>query len=88
MSGFILCLECRENLGQYKDFIKAYELCIKMLNKNILDNCHPGKLEIEHNVIPDFSDLLDSLGLTKICCRTHLLSNADFYAYLDYRTEL
>ena len=85
MSGFIVCLECGENLGQYKDFIISYDLCEKMRNKNILDNFHPGKLEIIHNVIPDFSDLLDSLGLTKICCRTHLLSDADIYSYLSPR---
>ena len=87
MSGFILCLECRKNLGQYSDFIIGYIWSKKMLNIDNL-NIHPEKLGITHNVISDFSDLLDSLGLTKICCRTHILSNDDFYSHLSHRTEL
>ena len=88
MAAFILCLECRKYLGRYKTFIEAYVYSTKILIKDILDKIHPGKLDIAHNMIPDLSDLLDSLGLVNMCCRTHILSNADFYSYLNYRTEL
>lgn len=87
MSGFVLCPECKEYLGKYKSFIDAYNLSIKIIDNTIINNINPEKLDISVNQLPTLGDLLDSLELFKICCRTHILAFTDFYKY-KYRTEL
>jgi len=77
MSGFILCLECKEFLGKYTSFIEAYILSYKIFNKKLC-SINPTKLDLTPNAIPDLKDLLDILGITKTCCRMHILTNADF----------
>lgn len=87
MSGFVLCLECKNLLGKYTKFIEAFILSSKLLYKEmcIVD---PTKLDLTPNYTPDLKDLFDTLGLTKECCRTHILTNADFYKFIFNRTEI
>ena len=87
MSGFILCLECKELLGKYTAFIEGYVLMTKMLDKNIC-NVDPSKLDMTPNFIPDLKELMDTLGIKKECCRTHILTNADFNKFIYNRTEI
>lgn len=87
MSAFILCPECKEFLGKYSAFIQGYILCYKMLNLYIC-NVDPTKLDLTPNLIPDMKDILDALKIKKTCCRMHILTNADFYEFIDNRTEV
>lgn len=87
MSGFILCLECKELLGKYTAFIEGYVLCTKMLSGDIC-NVDPSKLDLTPNFIPDLNELMNTLGIKKECCRTHILSGADFYKFIYNRTEI
>ena len=89
MSNFILCLECKEYLGKYKSFIIAYTLDMKRLNDKIIKDSHPTKLETnKQNQIDPIKDLLDSLGIKKLCCRTHLISGFDFWECLFNSNEI
>ena len=88
MSNFILCLECKEYLGQWKEFIEAYNISMKILNDNLITSINSEKIDISPNLLPPMQNLLDSLDLLKMCCRTHILTSADFYKYLDNRTEI
>jgi len=87
MSAFILCLECGNNLGKFTSFIESYILTSKMLDKDIC-NIDPTKIDLTPNLIPDMRILLDTLGIKKICCRMHILTNSDFYKFLINRTEI
>ncbi len=87
MSAFILCLECGNFLGRYASFIESYILTSKMLDKNIC-NIDPTKIDLTPNLVPDLGELLNTLGIKKLCCRTHILTNADFYKFLINRTEI
>ena len=87
MSGFILCLECKEFLGKYTSFIEGYILSYKMLNKKLC-SINPTKLDLTPNAIPGFKELLDVLDIKHICCRMHILTNADFYKFIINRIEI
>jgi len=88
MSNFILCLECKTYLGKYKSFIEAYNMSMKMLNNKLISSVNPAKIDISPDIVPDMKDLLDALNFKNSCCRTHILTSADFYKYLLNRTEL
>lgn len=88
MSNFVLCLECKEYLGRYKRFIEAYNLCMKILNDKLISDVNPEKIDISSVPVPNMKNLLDSLDIKHICCRSHEITTADFYKYLLNRTEL
>ncbi len=88
MSNFVLCLECKVFLGKYKSFIEAYNICMKMLNDKLISSISPEKIDVSQDVVFNMKDLLDVLNFEHPCCRTHILSPADFHKYLLNRTEL
>ena len=88
MSNFVLCPENKEYLGRYKTFIEAYNSCMKILNNELIDNINPEKIDISTPYITNSKNLLDSLDISHLCCRTHIITHADFYKYLVNRTEL
>ncbi len=89
MSNFILCPECKKYLGKYRLFIEAYDMCIKMMDENI-SSIDPGNLGISPSaeICKQISDLLDALNITNICCRTHCVTNADFYSFLNFKEQI
>ena len=48
----------------------------------------PEKIDISTPYITNSKNLLDSLDISHLCCRTHIITHADFYKYLVNRTEL
>lgn len=89
MSNFILCLECKKYLGKYKLFIEAYTMCIKMLDDKI-DSVSPDNMNTVPSLDLDINmgDLLDALKIDNICCRMHTITAADFFSFLDMKTEI
>jgi len=89
MSNFILCPECKKYLGKYRLFIEAYDMCIKMIDGDIMST-NASNLDLIPNAKLDKkkADLLDALDITNICCRTHCITNADFYSFLNFKEQL
>jgi DNA-directed RNA polymerase subunit N (RpoN/RPB10) len=79
MSSFILCPECGENLGEVYEFINvAKQGFYKSDIPNILKKENPEKIEITSNVTKPIGFIMDAVGITNICCRTHVLGVTNF----------
>ena len=78
MSGFILCPECCENIGEVSDFIHiAKQGYYQTLKKKIKDIDYK-KLDICSDITEPIGFILDAVGLTNICCRMHVLGATNF----------
>jgi DNA-directed RNA polymerase subunit N (RpoN/RPB10) len=78
MSTFILCPSCGEDLGclspAFQELQKYHnEKCLKQ-NTQIDPSC----VELKPEIIKPVGYILDTLGLKKRCCRTHMISYVDF----------
>ena len=77
MSGFILCPECSNNLGEVQLFIDLVtEGYIKhsIQNNPKIKNYDVSKLKMSPGLIPPIGFILDAVGLKLICCRSHAMS--------------
>jgi hypothetical protein len=79
MSSFILCPECNENLGEVSEFINiAKQGYYKTILNEVLKTEKPDKVELCANVTKPIGFIMDAVGITNICCRTHILGTTNF----------
>lgn len=86
MSGFILCPDCGENLGEVHDFVNmARQGFIKKVISESAEfkEFSPDKMVLNSKVVPPIKEILDAAELFNDCCRSHILGHADFY--MNYR---
>ena len=87
MSSFILCPECKYNIGKYTEFIKGCILFYKITNIKYYDNVDPSKSFFNNDFKEIYKEILDFLDF-KICCRMHTITSADFYELKENATKL
>lgn len=68
----ILCPECGKDLSSLE---QAYEYLTIIKKEKHVDDTDPRVLQILKSNI-NYKDILDFLGLDKICCRSHKISEA------------
>ena len=72
---FLLCPECSNDLGSYKlwfDTVKK-DMVNNYMNKNFKDKDYV--LMIGKKFDLTFGDVLESVGITLECCKSHMLTN-------------
>ena len=79
MPCHVLCPGCGGELGAVYKFIKyAREGYYKSLKEEIPSAIKPDKIELCPNIAKPIGFIFDAAGLTKICCRMHMLGETNF----------
>lgn len=79
MSSFILCPECSSCIGEVIEFINLTKQgYYKTTMKKSFSEIKPEKLELCPNISKPIGFIMDSVGMTNICCRMHILGLTNF----------
>lgn len=79
MTVFILCLECGEDIGEiysaYMMLIRKF--CKKMIKENKY-HIDVDMIDFKPELLSNTEFILNSLNITNMCCRTHVITASDF----------
>ena len=76
--SFILCPECGYNIGAVSKFISLVKKGRNKRNNKKISNVNPEVIELCPDLVEPIGDIMDMAGVTKLCCRTHILGETDF----------
>jgi len=71
MSGFILCPSCANNFGEVMVFVTMARR--GLMRKTMNAEVDPEMVGIAGSGTPAIGHILDAVGITKMCCRMHML---------------
>jgi DNA-directed RNA polymerase subunit N (RpoN/RPB10) len=80
MYPLIVCQSCGNAFGdRYDLYIQEMQALTK---KELgITNCHPEKVIMNTDWKISAGNILDSLGINKLCCRMRMITNVTFDAY-------
>ncbi|MGL5935427.1 MAG: hypothetical protein ACRCZI_07365 [Cetobacterium sp.] len=79
MAFHILCPECSEDLAEIS---KAYTYCKNIYCSEVLekykDDINIDEMDLKSNIFTDIGAILNALGITKMCCVSHMIGETSF----------